>query len=41
MEAPASQLQQLFEVLELEHPEDPVAYHSLFLQDSQLSQVQG
>lgn len=41
MEAPASQLQQLFEALDLEQPEDPVAYHSLFLQDQQLCQVQG
>lgn len=38
-DAPAAQLQQLFEVLDAEQPEDPVPYQALFLEDHELSQV--
>lgn len=38
-DAPAMQLQQLFEALDVEQPEDPVAYQALFLEDHDLNQV--
>ena len=39
LDAPAAQLQRLFEALEAEQAEDPIPYQALFLQDSELSQV--
>ena len=39
LDAPAAQLQHLFEALEAEQAEDPIPYQALFLQDSELSQV--
>lgn len=38
-DAPAGQLQHLFEVLDTEQPDDPIPYQALFLEDQELSQV--
>ena len=38
-DAPAAELQHLFEVLDAGQPGDPIPYQALFLEDQELSQV--